>query len=246
MKRSLFLAVAGVAVVAINLPADAWAQTAVQPSRDRTRLQPARSSRRVQPARTTSNVERRVADRATTTTRTRTQPSVAYGGQRWVRTDRTLADEHIDARRERGAWALDRPRNRIPGRDRYLDRDWDRTDVRYRMPPVGMRSEWDRNRIYTWDNHRWHWNRGGWSIIGVGPDSYYYDYERAYPTYYTTSGSTVAAVQRELARKGYDPGPIDGVLGEQTRSAIAAFQRGNGLASTGRIDSRLLDELDLD
>ena len=34
----------------------------------------------------------------------------------------------------------------------------------------------------------------------------------------------VAAVQRALARLGYDPGPADGVLGPKTRVAIRAFQ----------------------
>jgi peptidoglycan hydrolase-like protein with peptidoglycan-binding domain len=76
----------------------------------------------------------------------------------------------------------------------------------------------------------------------------YYDYDEPYVSTYAyadTSGSTVAAVQRELAREGYDPGPIDGVLGGQTRSAIAAFQNDNGLAATGRIDTALLDQLGL-
>ena len=34
----------------------------------------------------------------------------------------------------------------------------------------------------------------------------------------------IAAVQRALARLGYDPGPADGVLGPKTRAAIRAFQ----------------------
>lgn len=239
MKKLLFLAITGVAVVAINLPVPALAQTSVQPSRSRTRIQPAQASRSVQPVRRSSDIERRVSDRGVTPTRTARHPGVAYGGQRWIRDDRSLADEHIDARRSRGAWALDRPRNRI--RDR--DVDWDRSS--FRRPPIHTWRHWDRGRIYTWDNHRWHWYGGAWTIVGAPSNVYYYD-EPMGTTYFTTSGSTVAAVQRKLAREGFDPGPIDGVLGSQTRSAIAAFQRDNGLASTGRINSALLDKLDLD
>jgi peptidoglycan hydrolase-like protein with peptidoglycan-binding domain len=36
-------------------------------------------------------------------------------------------------------------------------------------------------------------------------------------------------VQRALAAKGYNPGPIDGQLGRQTVSAMQKFQADNGL-----------------
>ena len=35
----------------------------------------------------------------------------------------------------------------------------------------------------------------------------------------------VANLQSQLAAKGYDPGPVDGVMGERTRAAIRAYQR---------------------
>lgn len=37
----------------------------------------------------------------------------------------------------------------------------------------------------------------------------------------------VEAVQRELTRVGFDPGPIDGLPGQRTEAAIAAFAAAN-------------------
>jgi len=40
-------------------------------------------------------------------------------------------------------------------------------------------------------------------------------------------------VQLALKRMGYDPGPIDGKMGQQTRAALKAFQRAQGLEPDG-------------
>lgn len=39
----------------------------------------------------------------------------------------------------------------------------------------------------------------------------------------------VRRIQAELAVKGFNPGPIDGILGPRTQSALRAFQRREGL-----------------
>lgn len=41
----------------------------------------------------------------------------------------------------------------------------------------------------------------------------------------------ITDIQRALLSKGFAPGPIDGVMGEQTMAAAHAFQQANGLAS---------------
>jgi peptidoglycan hydrolase-like protein with peptidoglycan-binding domain len=53
----------------------------------------------------------------------------------------------------------------------------------------------------------------------------------------------VVAVQKELAALGYFEGSTDGIAGEQTRQAVKAYQRKNGLAQTGKLDQRLLDHI---
>ena len=44
----------------------------------------------------------------------------------------------------------------------------------------------------------------------------------------------VAGPQSGLKRIGYDPGPIDGILGPRTQAAIRAYQKDHGLAIDGR------------
>ena len=39
----------------------------------------------------------------------------------------------------------------------------------------------------------------------------------------------ITSIQRALDKAGYDPGPIDGVIGKQTIQAVNAFQRAKKL-----------------
>ncbi len=54
----------------------------------------------------------------------------------------------------------------------------------------------------------------------------------------------IARTQILLARLGYNPGPADGNIGDATKRAVIAYERDNGLAQTGRIDSALLTKLE--
>lgn len=87
----------------------------------------------------------------------------------------------------------------------------------------------------------------GYPYYGASADLYYNGYGngRVYDGRYANSGggSVVANVQQELARAGYYQGAIDGVIGNQTRSAIRAYERRNGLRMDGRIDSELLESM---
>ncbi len=46
-------------------------------------------------------------------------------------------------------------------------------------------------------------------------------------------GSAVAELQQRLRAAGFDPGPIDGIFGTRTQSAVIAFQRSRGLVPDG-------------
>ena len=50
-----------------------------------------------------------------------------------------------------------------------------------------------------------------------------------------SKGSDVTKVQKKLIQWGYLSGSADGRYGEQTRRAVIAFQRKNGLAADGRV-----------
>ncbi len=49
-------------------------------------------------------------------------------------------------------------------------------------------------------------------------------------------GAEVAWVQERLQALGYRPGPVDGLWGQRTARALAAFQRAAGLGPSGVID----------
>lgn len=51
----------------------------------------------------------------------------------------------------------------------------------------------------------------------------------------------VADIQLDLKRLGYDPGPIDGLLGPKTKAAIAQFEGAQGL-SPGRHIGELVED----
>lgn len=59
-------------------------------------------------------------------------------------------------------------------------------------------------------------------------------------------GEAVVRLQKALLKRGYDPGPVDGIFGEMTEAAVAAFQRVSGLVVDGDVGpqtaSLLLDD----
>lgn len=50
----------------------------------------------------------------------------------------------------------------------------------------------------------------------------------------------VRAVQRELAHRGYEPGPADGLVHPVTRAAVMAYEHDHGLPLTGQPTEALL------
>ena len=96
----------------------------------------------------------------------------------------------------------------------------------------------------NWGSYYGGYPYGGYSYYGGYPYGGYNNYSYYTPTYgYNTS--MVAAVQRRLGALGYYHGVVDGVIGPQTRGAIAAFESRNGLAVDGMINRPLLNSLGL-
>src|SRR5262249_5347933 len=46
----------------------------------------------------------------------------------------------------------------------------------------------------------------------------------------------IQQAQRHLKDAGFDPGPVDGILGASTRAALREFQQAQGLPQTGQLD----------
>jgi peptidoglycan hydrolase-like protein with peptidoglycan-binding domain len=59
----------------------------------------------------------------------------------------------------------------------------------------------------------------------------------------SASSDTVRQVQQALQSKGHSTGPIDGILGPNTESALREFQRAQGISVTGRADQQTLASL---
>ena len=59
----------------------------------------------------------------------------------------------------------------------------------------------------------------------------------------SASEHDVKRVQETLRDKGYDPGPIDGVMGSQTRAAIRQYQKAENLPVTGHLDGETAGKL---
>lgn len=59
------------------------------------------------------------------------------------------------------------------------------------------------------------------------------------------TASEIRVVQHQLKRAGFNPGPIDGVMGEKTKAALRKYQRSRRLAANGSLDSKTLSSLGL-
>ena len=112
------------------------------------------------------------------------------------------------------------------------------------------RSWWDSNYsniILVSGLGWWYWNAGYWyPAWGYDPYYTYYPYDGPIYGYGNLSPDRIIVnVQRQLRNDGYYAGAIDGVLGPQTRHAIAAFQADHGLAVTSAVDEPTLATLGL-
>jgi peptidoglycan hydrolase-like protein with peptidoglycan-binding domain len=59
----------------------------------------------------------------------------------------------------------------------------------------------------------------------------------------SANAQVVKDIQSGLARLGYDPGPVDGIAGQRTRSAIRAYQQDHGLLVDGQPTQELAEHI---
>lgn len=94
---------------------------------------------------------------------------------------------------------------------------------------------------YFWDGGYWY---PAW---GYDEGAAYYPYDG--PIYSGPSAraldQVVADVQSSLQEMGYYRGEVDGLIGPQTRAALASYQSAQGLQPTAAIDQPTLDSLGL-
>jgi hypothetical protein len=124
-----------------------------------------------------------------------------------------------------------------------------------------------RNYQRQWHDSGWWRHHCGDRIVFVTvysqPFPFYFDAGYWYPawgyysdSYYPYDGpiygyndlppdEVIANVQTQLYNEGYYDGPIDGILGPDTRAAIADYQVDHGLAVTAAIDEPTVESLGL-
>jgi hypothetical protein len=135
-------------------------------------------------------------------------------------------------------------------------------------PTIEVYRDWDLNRDYIWNDRRYHWDGTAWVVVphvvyrsrggGFGPSSTLQDdvgldqtpddevtVVRTVRPVEVSRASVAIDVQRQLQRRGYYRGPIDGIVGPGTRSAIAAFEVDNGLDPTGAVSPAVVSRLGL-
>src|SRR5712691_1523400 len=91
----------------------------------------------------------------------------------------------------------------------------------------------------------YYWNANYWCPAwGYAPDSvYYFDGPIYASSPEEDPAQVVANVQSALQQQGYYQGEIDGVLGPQTRAALAEYQSAQGIEPTGAVDEPTLETL---
>jgi hypothetical protein len=129
---------------------------------------------------------------------------------------------------------------------------------------------WRGSNYVVFQNYRPQWHDQGWwrsrhsRIVFFFGAPYYWDSGYAYPAWgydpgasyyydgpiYASSpdvdlGQEVANVQAALQQQGYYQGDIDGILGPETRAALAEFQSAQGLEPTGTVDEPTLRTLNM-
>ena len=127
---------------------------------------------------------------------------------------------------------------------------------------------WKGQKYWAFKNYNSQWHDRNWwgshhnRIILISGGYYYWDNGYYYPAwgydsaneYYPYDGpiysyndmplnEEIANVQSALQQEGYYHGEIDGLIGPQTRAALAEYQEANGLETTSAIDQPTVEAL---
>jgi hypothetical protein len=101
------------------------------------------------------------------------------------------------------------------------------------------------NRIVLISGGWYFWNAGYWyPAWGYEPAVAYYPYNGPIYAYNNLPPDQVVSnVQSALQAEGYYQGEVDGLLGPETRAALANYQQAHGLYTTEAIDEPTLESL---
>jgi hypothetical protein len=246
MKHFLSLTIAASLAAALIAPAEAKPKKAQGPkSKGASAAVQKRPAQRVaikqqtksRAPRQTARVTRTPSQRQVTVQRGASQRNVAT--QQRIARERATQRDRLEAIGERRDSSDRKFRSSRSDSRRF---EFDSRSREYYRPPYTVYRGWDRGRVHWWNSRPYRWYGGAWVLFDT-----YYDTPSVSSTLVyspgTSSRSLVAEVQDALDDAGFDPGPVDGVIGARTRDAIADYQAAYGLPVTGRIDNALLRSL---
>jgi|SRR5579884_1904957 len=184
------------------------------------------------------------------------RPFARIGDEQIARARRATAWGNLSGNRQRN---LTFARNVLHNRagDARITNYW-RTD-RFRDPRYAAFYHYQRqwHDREWWHRHHtriifvlggwWYWDAGYWyPCWGYDPDAWYWYDGPIYTGYASlTPDQVIINVQIVLRDEGYYAGAIDGILGPETRAALAAFQADHGLALTSAVDQPTLQTMGL-
>ena len=119
--------------------------------------------------------------------------------------------------------------------------------VRVAHPAWWWRGHYPHTTFVLFGGGYYYWWGGYW-YPAYGYSPIYNSYTYSEPIYGDSNlepGQVIENVQVALRDQGYYPGSIDGLVGTQTRFALAAYQRDHGLVITSAIDEPTLVTLGL-
>ena len=101
------------------------------------------------------------------------------------------------------------------------------------------------NRIILISGGYYYWDNGYYyPAWGYDSGNQYYPYDGPVYSYNDMPlDQEVANIQTALQQQGYYQGEIDGLIGPQTRAALAQYQEANGLETTSAIDQPTVEAL---
>ncbi len=111
---------------------------------------------------------------------------------------------------------------------------------------VWWRTHYNTTYVLFGGGYYYWWNNYWYPAYGYSPiyNNYVYN-EPIYGYNNLAPGQVIENVQLALRDQGYYPGAIDGIIGSQTRAALAAYQRDRGLIVTYAVDEPTLVTLGL-
>jgi hypothetical protein len=101
------------------------------------------------------------------------------------------------------------------------------------------------NRIMLFSGGYYYWDNGYYyPAWGYNSANEYYPYDGPIYSYNDMPlDQEIANIQTALQQQGYYQGDIDGLLGPQTRAALAQYQQANGLETTSAVDQPTVEAL---